>query len=77
MSSNGEPGGNWNGNGFDDDFIVCVLDIFTTEGINFSARSAKELGTFLLWAKDPEKINKTIIVLKFIIFLKFFIIIIF
>jgi hypothetical protein len=25
--------------------IVCVVEIFTTEGINLSARSAKEAGT--------------------------------
>ena len=33
------------------DLIVCVVDIFTTEGISFSARSANELGTVLLLCK--------------------------
>ena len=26
---------------------VCVVEIFTTEGINFSAKSAKDSGAFL------------------------------
>ena len=52
ISSNGDPGGNWKGNGFDVVLIVCVLDIFTTEGISFSAKSAKEFGMVLLFAKD-------------------------
>tara|TARA_B100000941_G_scaffold126827_1_gene89682 strand:- start:133 stop:291 length:159 start_codon:yes stop_codon:yes gene_type:complete len=46
MSSKGEPGGNSNGNGLDLEVIVVVVDIFTTDGINFSARSAKEAGIF-------------------------------
>tara|TARA_Y100000590_G_C15325884_1_gene865760 strand:+ start:391 stop:621 length:231 start_codon:yes stop_codon:yes gene_type:complete len=67
ISSNGEPGGNWKGNGLDVVFIVCVLDIFTTEGINFSARSAKELGTVLLYAFGIEKLSKkNMIILKLI-----------
>ena len=48
ISSNGEPGGNWNGNGLAVVLIVCVLDIFTTEGMSFSARSANESGAALL-----------------------------
>ena len=46
MSSKGEPGGNSNGNGFPLVTTVWVVEIFTTEGINLSARSAKELGGF-------------------------------
>ena len=45
ISSNGEPGGNWKGNGLERVVIVVVVEIFTTEGINFSAKSAKEAGT--------------------------------
>tara|TARA_Y100001949_G_scaffold42138_1_gene34479 strand:+ start:496 stop:648 length:153 start_codon:yes stop_codon:yes gene_type:complete len=48
ISSNGDPGGNSKGNGLVIVLIVCVLDIFTTEGISFSAKSAKELGIVLL-----------------------------
>jgi hypothetical protein len=66
MSSKGDPGGNWKGKGFDVVFIVCVVDIFTTEGISFSARSAKELGTVLLSAEETGKINKIIINVKLI-----------
>ena len=48
-SSNGEPGGNSKGKGFVLVVtIVCVVDIFTTDGINFSAKSAKEAGKSLL-----------------------------
>jgi hypothetical protein len=40
--------------------IVCVVEIFTTDGINFSARSAKELGTLLAVRKlTNTKLNKT------------------
>jgi hypothetical protein len=45
MSSKGEPGGKVNGNGFVVVVTVCVVEIFTTDGINLSARSAKEAGT--------------------------------
>ncbi len=37
---------NWKGNGFELVTTVWVVDIFTTDGINFSAKSAKEAGTF-------------------------------
>ena len=43
-SSKGDPGGNWKGNGCCDCGLVSttlVADIFTTEGINFSAKFAK------------------------------------
>jgi len=40
--------------------IVCVVEIFTTDGINFSARSAKESGTGLAVSKViNNKLNKT------------------
>ena len=45
ISSNGEPGGNWNGNGFVVVVTVCVVEILTTDGINLSAKSAKDAGT--------------------------------
>jgi len=66
MSSKGEPGGNSNGKGLDVVFIVCVVDIFTTEGISFSARSAKESGIVLLCDSDTGKINKIITNVKLI-----------
>ena len=53
ISSKGEPGGNSNGRGFDLVVTVVVVDIFTTEGINLSARSAKEDG--IEFANEIEK----------------------
>ena len=44
ISSNGEPGGNWNGKGLDWVVTVVVVEIFTTDGINFSAKSANDPG---------------------------------
>ena len=38
--------------------IVCVLDIFTTEGISFSAKSAKEAGVVLLCTNEVVKLRK-------------------
>ena len=61
MSSNGDPGGNSNGNGFVCVVTVVVVEIFTTEDISSSARSAKDAGVSLLFAavaKLSEKINK-------------------
>ena len=66
ISSKGDPGGNWNGKGLDVVFIVCVVDIFTTEGISFSARSAKEFGIVLLCDRETGKINKIITNVKLI-----------
>ena len=40
-------------------FIVCGLAILTTEGINSSARSAKELGILFAFVKELGKINMT------------------
>ena len=45
ISSKGEPGGNWNGNGLVVVVTVCVVEILTTDGINLSARSANDAGT--------------------------------
>tara|TARA_B100000579_G_scaffold53651_1_gene37562 strand:+ start:412 stop:684 length:273 start_codon:yes stop_codon:yes gene_type:complete len=46
MSPNGDPGGNSRpGNGLLLVTTVCVVEIFTTEGISLSARSAKDAGT--------------------------------
>tara|TARA_B100000965_G_scaffold383690_1_gene383196 strand:- start:136 stop:369 length:234 start_codon:yes stop_codon:yes gene_type:complete len=69
MSSKGDPGGNSKGNGFVVDFIVCVVEIFTTEGISFSAKSAKESGTVLLKDDTEKKFNITRIRLMLINFL--------
>ena len=44
MSPKGDPGGNSNGNGFVFCTTVVVVEMFTTDGINFFARSAKEAG---------------------------------
>ena len=47
ISSKGEPGGNWKlGNGLVFVTTVVVVEIFTTDGISCSAKSAKELGVF-------------------------------
>ena len=70
ISSKGEPGGNWNGNGFAFVVTVCVVEILTTDGINFSARSANDDGTEfeLDWVEKPKvKTNVKIINLKFFI----------
>ena len=50
-SSKGDPGGNSNGNGLVLVFIVCVVEIFTTDGINFSAISANDSGADLALAE--------------------------
>ena len=58
MSSNGDPGGNWNpGNGFELVRTVVVVAILTTDGINLSARSAKEDGNSFanVWGAKPIK----------------------
>ena len=48
--------GNWNGNGFAWVLTVWVVEMFTTEGINFSAKSANELGILCEFDID-EKLN--------------------
>ena len=69
-SSNGEPGGNSKGNGLILVTTVCVVEIFTTEGINFSARSAKDSGTDFAFTKDVKLANNIAIRNTFI-FLNF------
>ena len=60
MYSNGDPGGNSKGKGLILVTIVCVVEIFTTDGINFSAKSAKDSGKFLELAKKEKLItNRT------------------
>tara|TARA_B100001029_G_C14886225_1_gene352784 strand:- start:113 stop:343 length:231 start_codon:yes stop_codon:yes gene_type:complete len=74
MSSNGDPGGNSNGNGFDLVTTVCVVEIFTTEGISFSAKSAKELGVFDAFEEKFKFSNRNerIIVFKNLYFILVF-----
>ena len=64
MSSKGDPGGNSNGNGFDLVVTVVVVEIFTTDGINFSARSAKDAGILaalvVFWILIENNINNKI-----------------
>ena len=57
-SSKGEPGGNWKGKGLTEPLIVWVVEIFTTDGINFSAKSANEAGAFLALTGVEKKIIK-------------------
>tara|TARA_B100000945_G_C20258174_1_gene537945 strand:+ start:575 stop:796 length:222 start_codon:yes stop_codon:yes gene_type:complete len=58
MSSNGEPGGNSNGKLFDLVVIVVVVKIFTTDGINFSAKSAKDDGISFAFTKEEKLIKE-------------------
>jgi len=37
---------------------VCVVEIFTTDGINFSAKPAKDSGAFLALAKKEKLTTK-------------------
>ena len=69
MSSKGEPGGNSNGSGFPLVTTVWVVEIFTTEGINLSARSAKELGVFDAFKEKLSLLLK----MKELMFLKIYI----
>jgi hypothetical protein len=67
ISSNGDPGGNSKGKGFDCVVTVVVVEILTTDGITLSAKSANDDGISLAL---PEKeilktVNKTIIDLKY------------
>ena len=72
ISSSGDPGGNWNGNdGLVFVTTVWVDEIFTTDGINLSAKSAKDAGTVLEldWI-EKFKVNinvKNIILIFFIL----------
>ena len=64
ISPKGDPGGNWKGYWFVVDLTVWVVEIFTTEGINLSAKSAKDSGTGFELAKEKFRINKKNNVLK-------------
>tara|TARA_B100000287_G_C20020423_1_gene538327 strand:- start:109 stop:333 length:225 start_codon:yes stop_codon:yes gene_type:complete len=74
MSSNGDPGGNSKGNGFVFVTTVCVVDMFTTDIISFSAKSAKDSGgDFALPIKEKLKnINEIMIILICFSFILFF-----
>ena len=67
ISSNGDPGGNSKGKGLTFVTTVCVVDIFTTEGINLSAKSANEAGVSLALVKK-EKFTNINVVIKILIF---------
>tara|TARA_B100001057_G_C22315147_1_gene743605 strand:- start:66 stop:344 length:279 start_codon:yes stop_codon:yes gene_type:complete len=72
MSPNGEPGGNSKpGNGLLLVITVCVVDMFTTDGINLSARSAKEDGAVfdieVIEKLNAKMIDKKIILTVFIL----------
>ena len=72
MSSNGEPGGNSNpGNGLLFVTTVWLVEILTTDGINFSAKSAKDPGTGFAFklVKFKTMQMKNIFFRKFINFL--------
>ena len=63
ISPNGDPGGNWKGNWLVVVLTVWVVEILTTEGINWSAKSAKDSGTGFEFAKEKLKIIKIINIL--------------
>ena len=69
-SSNGDPGGN-EGICLDLSSITVVVEILTTEGLSFSARSAKLSGALLAWdiltAKNITKVLITKAQLSFLI----------
>ena len=67
ISSNGDPGGNSKGKGLTFVTTVCVVDIFTTEGINLSAKSANEAGVSFALVKK-EKFTNINVVIKILIF---------
>ena len=67
MSSKGDPGGNWKpGNGFEFVVTVVVVEIFTTDGINFSARSANDAGASLAFT-CITKVNVKNTIINFLI----------
>ena len=74
ISSNGDPGGNSKGNGFTFATTVCVVDIYTTEGVSFSAKSAKDSGTGFAFTKNDKLTNNIEInnILRFLNFILFF-----
>ena len=68
ISPNGEPGGNWKGNWLVVVLTVWVVEMLTTDGINLSAKSAKDSGTGFAFKNEKFK-TKSIT----INFLKYFI----
>ena len=74
ISPNGEPGGNWKfGKGLLLVTTVWVVEILTTDGINFSAKSANDAG--ILWDFDivekfniNKKVKKSILILIILAF---------
>tara|TARA_B100000123_G_C25452472_1_gene306637 strand:+ start:115 stop:303 length:189 start_codon:yes stop_codon:yes gene_type:complete len=62
MSPNGDPGGNSKpGNGLLFVTTVCVVEILTTDGINFSAKSANDSGTVCEFdVKEKLKVNTNV-----------------
>ena len=65
ISSKGDPGGNWNGNGFLLVVTVWVVEILTTEGISFSAKSAKEDGTSFALLNMEKFMNMKVAAINF------------
>ena len=55
------------GNGFELVTTVVVVEIFTTEGISFSAKSANEFGTSFANTCEAKAIEKTMSI-NFLIF---------
>ena len=53
---------------------VCVVDIYTTEGVSFSAKSAKDCGTGFAFTKNDKLTNNIEInnILRFLNFILFF-----
>ena len=73
MSAKGDPGGNSKpGNGFELVTTVVVVEIFTTDGINFSARSAKDAGASSAKTLKAKQTVKNIINNFFILFILIF-----
>tara|TARA_B100001123_G_C15135977_1_gene957408 strand:+ start:806 stop:1027 length:222 start_codon:yes stop_codon:yes gene_type:complete len=68
ISSKGDPGGNSKGNGLIFVVTVRVVEILTTEGINFSAKSAKDVGTSLELLEKVKFINNKEIKNNLVIF---------
>ena len=68
ISSNGDPGGNSKGNGFVLVTTVWVVDIFTTDIISFSAKSAKDSGGDFAFV-TKEKLKNIIEIMIILIFL--------
>jgi hypothetical protein len=62
MSAKGDPGGNSKpGNGLALVTTVVVVEIFTTDGINFSAKSANDAGESFANTCDAKLVTNNII----------------